>query len=540
MLGKLKIGTRLGIAFSVVVAFIVVLAAIGYGTLNNFAKELDILVNQNDKKVTIANDLREDLNTIMRSLRNVLLYQGNDAAVAAQKKRIETARSDYEESYQQLSKLLVTDEERKILSDIDTYKEPSKKATDDVIAAAANLEEAVSLMKGSAQSAQNEWYDSIQGMIDFQHKQSEAAAAAAQTTFKRTLAIFMIFTLLAVVLATVLAFWITRSITKPIDYAVKVANAVATGDLSSHVVVTSGDETARLMLSLQRMKESLINTVASVRSVADSLEHSSADLVHDARQVTDSSSLQSAAAASTASSVQEITVSIDSVARGAEEIRVLAKSSQSLTRESSDNLNKLSREIDLLGSTVEAISSTFREFVSSSQAITGMTRQVREIAEQTNLLALNAAIEAARAGEQGRGFAVVADEVRKLAEKSSQSVNEIDAVTRVLNERSSVVAGAISEGMDALASSKRHVHTVITSLSEADKAARGTAEGIDNIANSANEQSAASTEISRNVERMAEMAEKNHSAVQRTNEAADNLRQLSGELSSSVSRFKLN
>ncbi|QDX82699.1 hypothetical protein B9N43_16520 [Denitratisoma sp. DHT3] len=541
MLSKLNIGPRLNVAFLIVVAFLIALAGIGYSAVNNLASQFEISVNENNKKLALSQDLREQLNVIMRSVRNVLLYQNNENFVKAQLNRIEKARADYMVSYQAMEKLLRSPEERKIHTEIDTHRGPSGKATDTAVEVSktAGVAEAAKELKETVQSLQNDWYDAIQAMIDFQEKQNNTLAMNAQATFKRTMTIFLVFTLLATGIAVGLAVWISRSITRPLAYAAQVAADVAAGDLCSHVRVSTTDETGQLLRTLQRMKESLANTVSSVRGVADALSSSSGQLVAAANEVTESSSQQSVAAASTAVSVQQITASIESVAGGATEIRELAKSSQTRTRESVGNLNQLSGEIEMLGRTVETIGTTFQEFTDSSKAITEMTRQVREIAEQTNLLALNAAIEAARAGEQGRGFAVVADEVRKLAEKSGQSVNEIDSVNRVLTERSGHVAGAISEGMQALDSSKRHVQMVIASLSEADQAALRSAEGIDNIATSVSEQSVASVKITGNVEQMAQMAERNHRVVERTSTAAGHLRELSGQLSDSVSHFQL-
>ncbi len=541
MLSSVRIGPRLFAAFMIVVAFMVALAGFGFSAMRGLANEFDVSVNENNRKLALAQDMRENLNVIMRSVRNVLLYQDNANFARAQQKRIDKARDDYLASYEQMGKLLRSDDERRIHAEIDTHRTPSQKATDDAITLAKpeSVAEAAKALKETVQPLQNEWHDSIQAMIDLQTKQNEALAAHARTTFKRTMAIFGAFTGLAAVFAIAMAVWITRSITRPLAYAGQVASAVAAGDLSSVVMVGSSDETGNLLRTLQQMKESLAGMVSSVRKGADALAHSSGKLVDTACDVNDYSRRQSSMASSAAASLEEITASIESVSQAAQEIRNLAGSSQSMTRESSTNIARLSEEIESLGHTVSAISVTFQKFVESSQSISGMTQQVREIADQTNLLALNAAIEAARAGEQGRGFAVVADEVRKLAEKSSQSVNEIDSVNRILNEHSGEVLSAIQDGMQAIESSKRHVQSVIDSLTQADDATRQSAEGVDSIAASVSEQYNASTEISRSVEQMAQLADHNLEAVARANDAASQLKSLSGELSSTVARFRI-
>ncbi len=541
MLGSVRIGPRLLAAFMVVVAFMVALAGFGFIGTRELAHEFDISVNENNRKLALAQEMRENLNVIMRSVRNVLLYQDNANFVRAQQKRTEKARADYQTSFEQMGKLLRTDDERRIFAEIDTRRVPSQKATDDAISLAKpeSVTDAAKALKEAVQPLQNEWHDSIQAMIDLQTRQNETLAAHAQITFKQTMVVFGGFTALAALLAIGMAVWITRSITRPLEYAGEVAAAVASGDLSSTVQAHSRDETGNLLRILQQMKDSLAGMVTSVRKGADALSKSSGDLVDAAQDVSAYSSRQSSMASSAAASLEEISASIETVAQAAQEIRKLAGTTQLMTRESSDNMSKLSDEIEVLGQTVGAISATFQKFVESSQSISGMTQQVREIADQTNLLALNAAIEAARAGEQGRGFAVVADEVRKLAEKSSQSVNEIDSVNRTLNSHSGEVLDAIRDGMQAIETSKRHVKNVIGSLVQADEASRQSADGIDSIAASVGEQHAASSEISRNVEQMAQLADQNLDAVTRSSEAAGRLQSLSGDLSNSVARFRI-
>ncbi len=322
------------------------------------------------------------------------------------------------------------------------------------------------------------------------------------------------------------------------DMSDAMALTAADGDLTRAVPVHGNDEVARSAKSYNALLDSFRQTIRQVHTSADTVITTATQLAATSAQITQGSQVQSEAAASTAAAIEEITVSINSVAANTEEVRKMSDQSLQQTRHGNQSVTAMIGEIQSVQEAVNQIAGSVKEFVESTRAIAGMTQQVKDIADQTNLLALNAAIEAARAGEQGRGFAVVADEVRKLAEKSAQSASEIDKVTNALNQKSTHVEATVQGGMRSLQATQEHVARVSAVLTEAGESVNKSSSGVSDIASSVSEQSIASTEIARNVEKIAQMSEENHAAVNSNSRDIVRLESLARELQAAVGRFR--
>ncbi len=311
------------------------------------------------------------------------------------------------------------------------------------------------------------------------------------------------------------------------------------GDLTRRLEVAGRDEIGQTAATFNEMLGTIAKLVRHVSESASRVTGSAHQLATSAGRVAEGSRRQNDQSVSAAAAVEHMATNIANVAGSAE--RVHQRSQESLRRaeEGGRTLESLVAEVGLAEDAVRQMAVSVEDFVQSTSSITSMTQEVREIAEQTNLLALNAAIEAARAGEQGRGFAVVADEVRKLAEKSARSAGEIDAVTSQLSRQSVAVRKAIDEGLGHLGSSRAAVASVSSAIAAANESVADVGRGLDEIADATERQRTASAAVADSIESIAAMARENTEAVESTAVAAHDMEDLATQLHQTVSRFRV-
>ncbi|MCE1114657.1 methyl-accepting chemotaxis protein [Pseudomonas sp. NMI795_08] len=366
--------------------------------------------------------------------------------------------------------------------------------------------------------------------IQLDRRDSESAQA-------RSLQIFA--TLLALLVGVLAAFIITRQITRPLRETMDVVNKIANGDLTQNLRVTRRDELGALQQGIARMGTTLRELITGIRDGVTQIASAAEELSAVTEQTSAGANSQKVETDQVATAMHEMAATVQEVARNAEQAAFAATNADGEARGGDKVVGEAIGQIERLAQEVKRSTDAMTLLQQESQKIGSVMDVIKSVAEQTNLLALNAAIEAARAGEAGRGFAVVADEVRGLAQRTQQSTEEIEGLIASLQHGTQQVADAMNGSRSLTDSSVELARKAGGSLENITRTVSNIQSMNQQIAAAAEQQSAVAEEISRSILNVRDVSEQTAAASDETAASSVELARLGGHLQTLVSQFRV-
>lgn len=535
-LRNLNLAPRAALFFTVIIVLVFILgvvAVVQMGKLRDAEKDVETNWMASIRQTALMNNgmLRLRLE-IQRGIADSQSAQKTIDGFPAYRKAFTDAVANYEA-------LIASDKERALYLTVKTSADAYSKQLDilEPMMRRGDMSSAVSLINTSVRPLTGQMERQISDLSDLNN--SGAALAGEQASDLYSTGLWVVVGIIAgvVILTVGLATLLTKSITTPIGDALSVAERIAAGDLSKKVVVSGTDETGRLLNALALMQENLRNTIMQISDSSTQLASASEEMT----AVMDESSRglisQNDEVNQAATAVTQMSAAVDEVARNAESASEESKRTQGFTVAGLERVAQTLISIQKLSGNVENTSDQIQGLSNRAQSITKVVEVIRAIAEQTNLLALNAAIEAARAGEQGRGFAVVADEVRALAHRTQQSTQEIEQMIAAIQKDSEQAVEAMNTSKGLATQSLDVAQEASTSLDQIAGAITQINERNLLIATASEEQAHVAREVDRNLVSIRELAAHSSAGASQTASACGEMSKLAINLNQLVNRF---
>jgi methyl-accepting chemotaxis protein len=537
----MKLLHKILLAPGIALIFLIAVGLTGYVALSSQKQTLDDLVQIRQENARVARDFVEGVLDVHSNIYRIFTWAAN----ADEAKLNKMAKEQFDRVDKMgavfaawLAKPEVKDQERELGKKMQVALVKYKKAIVQAIdLATVDVNTGLSGM----QTADDDFkaLDKLGAeLVVIEKNLGDEGYAASGVAYARALGIIAVVFVLALAMVIVISLIIARAIVRPIADATLAAGRVADGDLSATIQTGGQDEVGQLLTALKRMQDELRQMIGGIDEGSRRVGSAAESMAEAAGQISKSAESQSEAISNTASAVEQMTVSIGQVSENAAAARGVAQKTSEIADRGKHQADATATEIRKIASSVDTSTQVMKELQASSQQISQIANVIRGIADQTNLLALNAAIEAARAGEQGRGFAVVADEVRKLAEQTSSATNEIQKMIDTIQGQTSSDAEQMGQVNLQVISGVKLIEGLQGPLEELREGASRAVANLVELASAATEQAAASTEMARNIERIAQMGEENSSAASKGTETALGLDKLSRDLLSVVGRFR--
>ena len=431
------------------------------------------------------------------------------------------------------------DDEKKSLAELN---EPLAKYRKTVAQAIDMAESDTGLGTGMMQAADKRFVEintRLDQFIGEQEKEASGLIAAATAGATKAIVTDAVLFVVGLIVAVSVSLLLSGKIVAPLQAAIQTAQAVADGNLTNRIDVRGDDEAGDLLRALDAMQTALHKLVGQIVSNARETASSSSQMAGALNTINASVSGQNAATSAVAAAVEQMSVSINNINDHARQSLAANQTSAQLATQGVSVIQGAFDEMLGIATTIKTAAKVVEQVGQQSHEISSIVRVIREVADQTNLLALNAAIEAARAGEAGRGFAVVADEVRKLAEKTTSSAEDITRMIDAMQHSSNQAVSNIQHVVEQVEVTASQAGSARDSIQQIHASANASEGNAHEISTALGEQSETSHMIARQIEGITRMSEENAQSVIKAGDAMRSLEAQSRDLQAAVGRFRV-
>lgn len=522
--GNLKTATKIISAFLIVSLILAGLGVFSIFSLRSANTNMKELYNNNLISVRDLSAAQIKYQSIRVALRDMSIAKAAEEK-SGYKEQIEKATGEIEQFINNYRPLATTPKEQELLGNFDKeYEIYMKMFSQGLILAEKEDPTEFNAYRSQLAPQGEKVVVYMNGLIDENVRLAAETNKHSQDKYSSALVLTLSVVIGAVIVSILIGYVIARSISRPLMVMLGLASEVANGNLTQKADISTKDEVGQLASALNRMVDNLKDLINGIVMNSQSVAASSEEISASTQEIASTSTTQSAASASITELFKELSLAINSVAVSAEEAAELSNDTVRTAREGGYVV-----ETSLQG--MQAVNHQMTQLEEDSRKIGDIIEVIDDIAEQTNLLALNAAIEAARAGEQGRGFAVVADEVRKLAERSSDATKEITKIIKAMQENTKQSVRAVAESVEQSSMTSQAFEQIISMVNSSSLK-------VNEIAAACEEESAQAAEVMSSVESIAASSEESAAASEETAATCQSLAQLAEELAQSASAFK--
>lgn len=537
---NLKVSARAALSFMFIALLLVALGGISVWKMGEIRETARDLENDALASVVVADRINATMLRLRLEVRR-MLSQTNPQDIATTTGMIASLSEELKKQIALYAPFVASDKEGQLFKAVSENTDKALVAFDQVTALIRqnSTNEALAYLSSSVTPVTRLLDEAVNGLVQMNIDEAANSGKESEDSYQSGL-MFVLFIIAAATLATiVLAVLFTKSIVTPLRDMLRVNDTIAKGDLRSVIIVTGKDEFSDLMRSTQVMQNNLRDTIRLIGDSSTQL----ASAAEEMNAVTEESSRgllrQNNEIDQAATAVNQMTAAVDEVARNAAAASDAAKASDQSTRTGAARVTSTVDAIEKLSKTVQSTSADVERLAVQSKDISKVLEVIRTIAEQTNLLALNAAIEAARAGEQGRGFAVVADEVRALAHRTQTSTQEIEKMIGDILTGTAQATKAMSESCDQADGTLTIAHEAGAALTLIAKAINEINEMNLMIATASEQQAQVARSVDGNLMSIRDLSIQSATGANQTATASSELSVLAADMNKLVARFSL-